>query len=160
MIQRIVITFLLVVCFMWMPAVGYVNGGTLSSHLLYPFCHANIFHLLGNLLCLWMLRCNLNAFVSIIIAVLCSFLPCFISEPTVGFSGVLFAMAGISWGHTGKLTMMIVRCLPFVAVTAFIPHVNFMIHTYCLFAGYLVGFFGIKDPLAKYDSYNPKFLNR
>ena len=155
MVQRIIITFLLTVCYLYAPAVGFVGCSISADHFLYPLCHANIFHLLGNILCLWMLRCPLYIPTTFVCAALCSFLPCLSTEPTMGFSGVLFSMAGISWGRTGRFIDMCRKCLPFVLITLLIPNVNALIHLYCLMAGYLIGLTGIKDPLAKLDPYAP-----
>lgn len=159
MIQRIVISVILVLAYFLFPAVGYV-GGVHGANFVYPFCHANIFHLLSNILCLWLLSCPLNILATYIIAVLCSFLPAFTSEPTMGFSGVLFAIAGVSWGRTGLFNEMCRRCLPLILITLFIPHVNAFIHTYCLFVGYLYGSLKWNDPLNKYDRYNTSWKDK
>lgn len=58
----------------------------------------------------------------------------------MGFSGALFAMAGISWGKIGRFREMCKKCLPFIVITLIIPHINALIHVYCLFLGYLYGF--------------------
>lgn len=127
--------------------------------------HANIFHLLGNLFVLWMLQLDRNhtphegtnrIIEGCIIAVLCPFLPSFHidlpnfqlstinSQLTLGFSGAIFAIVGAMWGEafrkrpTKKTTSLFVtRCLPWAVVGIFIPHVDGMLHTYCLFAGLL-----------------------
>lgn len=160
MYQRIIITVILTLTFFLLPAEGYVSGGFSSANFLYLFFHANIFHLLGNLLCLWMLRCPLHILVACIIAVAGSFLPTLTSEPTMGFSGVLFAIAGISWGRIGRFVEMCKRCLPFILITLFLPNVNALIHVYCLFLGYLYGLLKWNDPLNQYDPYNPSLVSR
>lgn len=151
MVQRIILTYILVEAYLVLPRYGYLSGGTAAGHLLYPLCHANIFHLAGNILCLWMLRCPIHISITYLIAVVCSFLPCMVTEPTMGFSGVLFAMAGISWGKVGRFRGMIRKCIPVVAVTAFIPHVNVAIHIYCMLVGYLFGLLRICDPLEVWE---------
>lgn len=154
MAQRITITFLLAVCYLFLPKYGFVSpGGSLWEHLLYPVCHANIFHLLCNLLCLWMLRCPLYLPLTIPIALICSFLPCISTEPTMGFSGVLFAIVGVSWGRSHKFLRMCKYNLPIILITLLIPNVNALIHLYCMMAGYLAGLVQPVDRLAKYDPY-------
>lgn len=155
MYQRIIISVVLFAVFFASKAtdIGYADFSATLFHFIYPFFHANIFHLLGNVLCLWLFRCQLHISAGYLIAVLCSFLPTLVSEPTVGFSGVLFAVAGISWGNIGKFTLMCKKCAPFLLITLFIPHINALIHVYCLLAGYLYGLLNIKDPLSNYDSY-------
>lgn len=151
MIQRIVITYLLLQSYLVLPRYGFVYGGSLIEHLSYSLCHANIYHLLGNIVCLWMVRTPLHIVATYAIAVLCSFLPCLTTEPTMGFSGVLFAIIGVSWGKVRRFGNMIIKVSPFILVTAFIPHVNALIHIYCLLSGYLYGMTGIADPLNDID---------
>lgn len=158
MIQRFIITIVLIVCFACLPTIGFGQASDMTSHFMYPFCHANVFHLLANILCLWMLSCPLYIFVCYAIAVLCSFFPCFVSEDTMGCSGILFAIAGISWGRIHRFKGMCRKCLPFVLITFILPHVNALIHVYCLLLGYLYGTLGINDWLSEKDPYNPKFI--
>lgn len=161
MYQRIIITILLILSYFLFPEYGFTDySSDFKAHLLYPLSHANIFHLAGNVLCLWMLRCPLHIFACWLIAVMCSFVPCFASEPTMGFSGVLFAMAGISWGRIHRFRQMCRKCLPYILVCLFIPHVNALIHVYCLMIGYLFGTFEPDDMLSRGDPYNPKIFRR
>lgn len=127
---------------------------SLISHLTYPLSHANIFHLAANCLCLFLLRCPLSLPVTYTIAVLSSFLPSFAfssfhislstfpfplsTEPTMGFSGVIFAMVGMSWGRVHRFREMLSRNKWFLIIPAFIPHINALLHLYCLLLGYLV----------------------
>lgn len=155
---KFVVCFLLVGSYFFLPKYGFTSfDGSVSvdsviGNFLYPLSHANIWHLAANILCLWMLRCPTHIFATYLIAVLCSFLPSFsiydcivqggfaaLSEPTYGFSGILFAMVGISWGKIHRLRDMIVRNKWYLIIPAFLPHVNFLIHIYCLLAGYLYG---------------------
>ena len=92
-----------------------------------------------------MVKCPTHIFVSFSIAILCSFVPCFASEPTMGFSGVLFAMVGISWGKVHRFKDMVRRNKWILFIPAFFPHVNFLIHLYCLMAGYLYGRYATGD---------------
>ena len=110
-----------------------------TGHLLYPLSHANVWHLMANVLCLWMIPSDLHLTISFLLAVLCSFLPCFMSEPTCGFSGVLFAIVGMSWGRVHRFRDMLWRNKWWLIVPIFIPHVNALQHVYCLLAGWLIG---------------------
>lgn len=155
---RLVVSLLLVGSYFFLPKYGFtafdgsVNAHIIATHLLYPFSHANIWHLAANILCLWMIPCRLYIFATYVIAVLCSFLPSFciydsivqggfaaLKSPTYGFSGVLFAIVGISWGKVHRFRDMIWKNRWYLVVPAFLPHVNFLIHTYCLLVGYLYG---------------------
>lgn len=154
---KLVVSLLLVGSYFFLPKYGFTafEASTpcdLLPRLLYPFSHANIWHLAANILCLWMLRCQTHIVATYLIAVLCSFLPSFsiydcivqggfaaLSEPTYGFSGTLFAMVGISWGKIHRFKDMVNLNKWFLIIPAFLPHVNFLIHIYCLLAGYLYG---------------------
>ena len=134
------------------PKYGFTFHGEIINNILYPLSHASIWHLAANILCLWMLRCPMRLAATYTIAVLGSFLPSFsiydcliqggfssLSEPTMGFSGVLFAMVGISWGRIHRFKDMVLRNKWILIIPAFIPHINFLIHIYCLLFGYLYG---------------------
>ena len=143
---KLFIGFVLVGSYFLLPKYGFTFNGPLINHLLYPLSHANIWHLAANILCLFMLRCPLHIVATFVCAVLCSFLPCpqlplygGVIEPTMGFSGVLFAMVGISWGKIHRFKDMVWRNKWILIIPAFIPHINFLIHVYCLLAGYAIG---------------------
>ena len=142
-----VISFLLVGSYFFLPKYGFTAFDcNLADHLLYSISHANIWHLAANILCLWMLKCRTHIITTFVCAVLCSFLPCPLlpiygdsDALTMGFSGVLFSMVGISWGKIHRLRDMLVKNIWYLILPAFLPHVNFLIHIYCLLAGYFYG---------------------
>ena len=144
-LAKVIVSIVLVVSYFAMPQVGFGGGGCSDTvtywtgHVLYVLSHANVWHLAANLLCLWMIPCRLHLGSSYFVAVVCSFLPCFIDEATVGFSGVLFAIVGMSWGRVRRFMDMLWRNKWFLVIPMFIPHVNALLHVYCLIAGYLVG---------------------
>jgi len=150
---KLVVSFFLVGSYFFLPKYGFTafwwdgchDIPTYTNHLLYPLSHASIWHLAANILCLWMLRCPLHLFITYAIAVACSFLPSFAIEPTYGYSGVLFAMVGISWGKVHRFRDMLWKNKWILIVPAFIPHINFLIHIYCLLAGYLYGRYATRD---------------
>lgn len=143
---KLVVCFVLVGSYFLLPEYGFTFSiNPIENHLLYPFSHANIWHLAGNILCLWMIRCPIHLIPTFVCAVLCSFLPCLVSEPTMGFSGVLFAMVGVSWGKIHRFRDMIWRNKWIIIIPAFLPHINFLIHLYCLMAGYLYGRYATRD---------------
>ena len=145
-IFKLLVSFVLVGSYFFLPEYGFTfSVQPLVNHLLYPMSHANIWHLAGNILCLWMLRCPMHLIATFVCAVLCSFLPCFVAEPTMGFSGVLFAMVGISWGKIHRFKDMLWKNKWILVIPAFLPHINFMIHLYCLIAGYLYGRYATRD---------------
>lgn len=141
--QKVVLTVILIASWVTMP-------DTLPDWLqplIYPLQHANIFHLAANIICLWMMSCRLNIHITYPIAVLAAVIPSpslseiiynIPHEQTMGFSGVLFAIAGMAWGKTGQLKRMVKSNIPIILITAFIPHVNALIHLYCLLMAYAV----------------------
>lgn len=140
-IEKLLVSIVLVLTFVFLPKYGYLGYGDIWNHLLYPFSHANIFHLLANILCFWMIRCKTYLLLCFIVSFLCSFLPSLSCEPTMGFSGILFAIVGMSWGRSGRFLEMLKRNMWFLIIPMFIPHVNGLLHVYCMLAGYILGIF-------------------
>lgn len=139
---KLIVSVVLVVWYFAMPHYCFTSldsEGTMAGHVLYWLSHANVWHLAANILCLWMIPCELHLLFAIIAAVLCSFLPCFISEATCGFSGVLFSIVGMSWGRVHRFKDMLWRNKWFLIIPIFLPHVNALLHVYCLVAGWLIG---------------------
>ena len=141
---KLAVSMVLVVWYFGMPQYSFggydiATYGTIWEHLLYPLSHANVWHLGANVLCLWMITCRLHLASSYFVAVVCSFLPCFVSEATMGFSGMLFAIVGMSWGRVGRFKDMIWKNKWFLLIPLFLPHVNGLLHLYCLVAGWLIG---------------------
>lgn len=135
---KAVVSVILAVWYFTMPSMGFPDDG-IAGHVLYPLSHANIWHLLANIVCLWMIPCGLHLTAALTLAILCSFIPCLTSEVTYGFSGVLFAIVGISWGKVERFGEMVWRNKWFLIIPFFIPHINAFIHLYCMLAGYLWG---------------------
>ena len=102
LIEKCVLTAVMVAWFVWMPVVGYRGGGcddiatygTVVAHCVYMVSHGNVWHLAGNLFVLWVMKGRLYLLPSVLIAFLCSFIPAWGFwgiGMTVGFSGALFA---------------------------------------------------------------------
>ena len=152
--QKIILSQILITAFLFYPMAAYnINSslpmqgglgwvsslGWVSLHFLSLFSHANIFHLLGNLLCLWLMKCRFRLPQALGISFVCSFLPQWSlwggTELACGFSSVLFAVAGMAWGEAGRFKDMIKKCVPLIIVGLF-PNVNIFIHLYALLLGY------------------------
>lgn len=152
--QKIILSQILITAFLFYPMAAYHIGTNLFApsligragvglfilHFLSLFSHANIFHLLGNLLCLWLMKCRFRLPQALGISFVCSFLPQWSlwggTELACGFSSVLFAVAGMAWGEAGRFKDMIKKCvLPLIIVGLF-PNVNIFIHLYALLLGY------------------------
>lgn len=70
------------------------------------------------------------------IAVSVSFLPMYVTEPTMGLSGFLFASIGQMWAQANDTKGMCKVVLPFILITMLIPNVNGLLHLYAFFVGY------------------------
>ena len=149
--QKIILSQILIAAYLFYPMAAYnIAGEAQPSQILHSslftlhfyslFSHANIFHLLGNLLCLWLMKCRFRLPQALAISFVCSFLPQWSlwggTELACGFSSVLFAVAGMAWGEAGRFRDMVKKCvLPLVIVGLF-PNVNIFIHLYALLLGY------------------------
>lgn len=113
------------------------------SHFTYHFFHANALHLILNIWCF--LSCVFLAdasagklFAAYIIA--CT-APALSAVPTIGFSGVCFAMLGfIQWQSRNKLSynVSVISCI--VLPLLLLPHsVNSLLHAYCYIVAVIVG---------------------
>lgn len=120
--------------------VGFYADCPWWNHLAYSFCHANLFHLAINMLVLWNVRNRISVVESLAVAVVASFLPMYVDGSTMGLSGFLFAAFGIIWGKTGRWKDAFVKAMPFIVCTMIVPNVNGLLHLWCFWLGYLVGF--------------------
>lgn len=158
LIEKCVLTAVMVAWLVWMPVVGYGGGGcgdaatygTVVAHCAYMVSHGNVWHLAGNLFVLWLMKGRLYLLPSVLIAFLCSFIPAWGFwgiGMTVGFSGVLFATAGIKWGvycqqmpsKKQAYEKFCVKALPFSFIFAVVPHINWCLHLYCMLIGFVYG---------------------
>ncbi len=116
-------------------------------HLVFPLSHGNVFHLLANLLCLWVMPGRLYLGWALLVSFFSSWMPVmscheywtWTDQETVGLSGVLFAIIGIKWGLSGQLRRFVTVVMPFVVAGALLPSVNWWLHLYCAWIGYFVG---------------------
>lgn len=142
--------------------------------LTYHFFHANIFHCLCNVWCLLSLvfaypvkRWQMAA--AFIIASLYPFLPSLNSHlsplnsltaqrfaceelstiPTVGLSGVCFALMGMQAFVVGRKLLFFSWVIAFIAFGFLFPNNNAILHLYCYIAGLTVGFLNSPAPWQK-----------
>lgn len=120
------------------------EGEGLWWHGAYMFFHANVWHLCGNMLALWLLHKPLHLVEGLFIGFFCSWLPSVGVGMTVGFSGVLFGIVGVKWGLwcRGQLVAykkMAMRMGPLLLLGVLLPGVNWCLHLYCFLAGLICG---------------------
>ena len=113
------------------------------AHLAYHFFHANVLHLFLNLWCF--LSCVFLAdmsagklFAAYLIA--CT-APALSPVPTVGFSGVCFALLGfVMWQSGNKLEYNAYVLLGIVLPLVVVPHaLNNLLHLYCYAVAVILG---------------------
>lgn len=156
MFEKILLTVIMVGWYIFMPVVGYTEADSdnMLPHFAYMLSHVNIWHLIGNLLVLWIMRGQLYLVQSVVIAFLASLIPAFSIwgdlGMTLGFSGVLFAIGGIKWGvycakkygryfSASAFHDFALKALPFALIGILIPHLNWCLHLYALVMGYVYG---------------------
>ena len=153
MVERCVLTAVCVVC-VALPRLGFYDGCAWWRHLVWHFFHANVFHLAGNLLCLWVMKVRVRALRAWAVATAVSWLPCGVWDwsalwwtdvETVGLSGMLFASFGMAWGEYGDWRVMLRKVLPVVAVTGFLPGMNMWVHLWSFAGGWVLGRVKIKN---------------
>lgn len=133
---------LLTVCCLVCQAVVGISASVqepLLAHFLYMFVHVNVWHLICNMLVLWSVRGRMEVSSAMFIAVVASYLPTWYDKPTLGMSGLLFALFGIMWGRTGRFKECMKKGLPVIGLMLLLPGVNGLIHLYCYLIGYIVG---------------------
>lgn len=119
--------------------IGFDADSGWGEHLIYNFCHVNVFHLVINLMVLWQIRNKIEVGASLLVAFSASYLPMYVTEPTMGISGFLFAAFGIMWGKTGMFKKAMKAGLPFIILTMLLPSVNGLLHLYCYLIGFVIG---------------------
>ena len=156
-IEKCTVTAVLAAWYLLMPQTGYANSpdSSVMDHLMSIVSHANVWHLGGNLFVVWLIRRRMYLLPSLVTAFVMSFIPAFGLWPiglTMGFSGVLFAIAGIKWGiysrhmdenQNGRVAWVnfLTKVLPLALIGIVIPHINWCIHLYCLMTGFTYGRF-------------------
>lgn len=107
---------------------GFVLWSAETRCLTYHFFHANLFHLLANLFCLWqIIRTGRASWRRLGIAFLvASIVPLIYDQHIVGFSNILYALTGLSFfsfSKQTKWTILIVSAamIPFPHIAG-VPH--------------------------------------
>ncbi len=119
--------------------VSIYTGCGLGCRMLYPFYHANLLHALLNAWCLlsiiFIYDISLLRFIlAYIIAVtIPSF--CLSDTPTVGMSGLVFALFGSISFEVQRKTYYQLYMLAYLVVGFLFPNTNALVHLYCYILG-------------------------
>lgn len=127
-------------------SVGIYSYCPLSARLEYPFFHANLFHALLNAWCLLsmvfiykvsLLRMLFAYTVAVTMPVdtLGEFLP--LESPTVGLSGVVYALFGTISFEVARKRYFQCWMLFYIAVGFIFPNTNAWLHLYCYLCGFI-----------------------
>ena len=125
-----VILILLVLHFISEPTPVY-PGCELLHRFTFHFYHTNIWHLLANASCIYVMK-KFRWVEAYVIAVLCSFA---IVSPTVGISGMVFAAIGCNLGER-RLWKALLKCSLSAVVIGIMPGVSMLFHLACLWLGF------------------------
>ena len=132
--RKIIVLILLLVLFIFLEPTPVFKGCEFINHFVFHFFHANVWHLLGNGVCLWVMK-RMNWAASYVVAVLCSFL---IVEPTVGMSGIIFSAIGINLGRRSD-SVRLGRCAVSAVLFGLLPGVSLVFHLISLLVGFGYG---------------------
>ena len=133
-----------VVAFLF-PTVATTYDGEWWKHPASVVSHANIFHLMANMYCVWLMRFKADWLTAFLIGIAATFLPSpvwswkemgFIMMPTCGLSGVILAAVAMEWARVGSFKRMIKWVVLPILPFTFVPNINTPIHLYCIFIGY------------------------
>lgn len=135
---------LLVMSFFDAPSACMLQHGcSITGRLCYHFFHANFFHTLCNAWCLLALVFYYNAdglelLLSYAIATTVPSVA-LSTQPTVGASGICFALMGIVFYKVARKRYYLAWIIPVIAVGFFIPRMAATVHLYCFLVGLIVG---------------------
>lgn len=118
---------------------GIYIGCNLPCRLLYPFFHVNLLHAALNAWCLlsvvfiyntsfWKLL--FSYFVAVTIPPVC-----LSNIPTIGLSGVVFALFGSISFEVQRKAYYQLWMLAYLVIGFFFPNTNALVHMYCYLAG-------------------------
>lgn len=129
-----ILALLLLVYLVCTPTPAY-SGCGLTDRLTFHFFHSNIWHLMANGLCIWVMK-RIRWVEAYVIAVVCS--ACIV-HPTVGISGLIFAAIGLNLGAVKGTGKWLARTAVYAVVFGLLPGVSMVFHLTTLCIGFLWG---------------------
>lgn len=123
-------------------AVGIYSGCGLTCRVLYTFYHANLLHTLLNAWCLLsvVFIYDTSVWQLLIAYIIACTIPaiCLSDVPTVGLSGVVFALFGSISFEVERKAYYQLWMLAYLVVGFLFPNTNAWVHLYCYIVGLLV----------------------
>lgn len=142
--ENLAVIALCVVAFIF-PTVAVDYRGELWRHAVSLVSHANIFHLMANMYCVWLMRFKADWLWAFAIGFIATFIPSpvwswkemgFTLMPTCGASGVILAAVAMRYAEASAFKMMLKwLVLPILPLTL-VPNINTPLHIYCIIIGY------------------------
>lgn len=129
--MRYAVLILLAVLYLTTEPTPCFQGCGFSARLLFHFHHSNIWHLLANASCIYVMK-KFRWAESYAVAVVCSLS---IVEPTVGISGMVFAAIGCNMGEREQWEGLW-KCAVSAVLSGLLPGVSMAYHLLCLVTGY------------------------
>lgn len=118
--------------------VGIYDGCRWHQHLTYQFFHANIFHLAVNLYVMWLCvtRFKLSQRQMLMCFIISAMAPATLPMPTIGASGIVYAMLGIINTMVAKKLRFAMWIAVYIAILALF-NCNWSIHLCCYALGFM-----------------------
>lgn len=131
---------LLVMSFFDAPSACMLQHGcSITGRWCYHFFHANFFHALCNVWCLLAIAFyyNIEDYELLLAYIIACAVPsvAMTSQPTVGASGICFALMGIVLYKVARKRYYLSWIVPIVAVGFIIPGMAAGVHLYCFITG-------------------------
>lgn len=140
-----IVISIIVICLTWQSVnwevVGIYLGCGLTCRALYPFYHVNLLHALLNVWCLLsvVFIYDTSLWRLVFAYVIALSVPSLLisTTPTVGLSGVVFALFGSISFEVERKTYYQLWMSAYLVVGFLFPNTNAWIHLYCYIAGLL-----------------------
>ena len=118
--------------------VGIYDGCRWHQHLTYQFFHANIFHLAVNLYVMWLCvtRFKLSQRQMLMCFIISAMVPATLPMPTIGASGIVYAMLGIINTMVAKKLRFAMWIAVYIAISTLF-NCNWSIHLCCYALGFM-----------------------
>ena len=118
--------------------VGIYVGCRWYQHLTYQFFHANIFHLAVKLYVMWLCvtRFKLSQRQMLMCFIISAMVPATLPMPTIGASGIVYAMLGIINTMVAKKLRFAMWIAVYIAISALF-NCNWSIHLCCYALGFM-----------------------